>query len=286
MNPILARSGLIAAVLALPAGAADAGNSDPADRPTAWTQPSTVESPGTCSWRAEIVPYIPDDNTDDPPYVRTTMQARDAYAHTIARGQQIWGYAWAADAGVGAGAAAISSASCGAVRVYAETIPGGCIPSMQLDWKPRFRVRVHQKDPPGYAVAGGLMDGHCSALGVGVRLAHTEAVRSDADVYRIEVGATVMGVNGNVNVPFQLSTSTAPKEQTLQAYLSATAHISDATATYVGAVWMEAFADSDIFNWYAKSEAWVWDSMPGLDLHGECLNPCSGYAYGIYGWQN
>ena len=126
-----------------------AGNGDPTDHTTTWVKPASVRVPGNCVWRATIRPARRDDRKHDPSDTGWTSWGgiADAYAHTIADGQQIWGYAWARDNTFEpAPAAAVSSSSSGNVRVFATTVPEGCVAYMRVDWNPRFRLRMLSED--------------------------------------------------------------------------------------------------------------------------------------------
>ena len=128
------------------------------------------------------------------------------------------------------------------------------------------------------------MQGDVKELGVSFRIGAALVAHSQAHAGTAGIGAVIAGFGGTIQFPIFIHETAAPKELTLATTVSTGRNITDATAAYVGSVWVQALADAGLTNWDAESEAWVWDARPGLDLHGQCMDPCSGYAYGVYGW--
>jgi len=291
----------LACVVALLAPAV-AGNADPdatTGYHTAWVQPIgrksskagaqnaglSEEDDKTCVWDYFIGPRIIDDRTHDPTYGWCGSGTTDAYAHAVADGMQVFAYGWAYDSCIGGDAgAAISASSSGEVSVFARKVPAGCSPRIAVDWMPRVRLRVHQSNPPGTAEAAVEMTGDVRELAFNIRIAG--AFKADSEASVSEAGGSIMlaGTGGGLQIPVALHRSTAPREATLEDNQAAWAAITEATATFVGRTRVSASADASIWNWVGESEAWVWDSRPGLDLHGECPAPCAGFAYVVYGW--
>lgn len=278
---------LIACALAAALVPAFADNGDPDDQVTEWTQPvpcALVQ--GNCAWGYRIQSNVlRDDNTQNPTdtgWIGTC----DSYAHTIAEGMQVFGYAWAYDSTLGDDAdASVSSGSAGFVQVFATTVPAGCVPIVQAFWQPRVRLRVDQRNPVGGCVAGAYMKGDVQQLNLQTELKQELVSKSSSELTSasLTVGVPLIVTIG-VTVPITVSNKSGSLDATLVDNQHASRSISSATATYCGSSWVGAYANRDIWDTSAESEAWVWDSKPGLELEGYCAQPCNGSVTVQYGW--
>lgn len=280
MNSCMAAMAAIAVFCGGVAGlfAGGDGDSGAGTHTTTWTTPQPSAASGSCVWWYQIGPATKDDPAADDPEGSCMAGPADAYAHAIADGMQIWGYAWAKDVCLGSTPSASSSAaSSGWSKVYLIWKPEGCAAAMDLDWKPRFKLRVELVDNDGEAKAGGRMKGDCNEFDV--HLHPKGALRRGTEA----AGSTSLEVAG-VGVELSDHTGEGVEEET---YLETCGHltraIAQATANYECGVNVSATADASFFNYYAEAQCFAWDSLPGLDLFGYCTN-CSGSATVTYGW--
>ncbi len=261
---------------------AGGGNGAPSGRTTAWTVPKAGIGPGECVWDAVTTPPRRDERKDDPPNRGISIYAtNDAYAHSISQGMQIWGYSWAAFGGFrGNSAAAASSASGGVAKVERIRSCDNGVPSVQLDWDPRFRARVHLLSNTSWTEAGGVMAGDCRELGVSILA--SAALRRETDPR----GDTVIKI-GDVQVTLESYLGPGAEEVTAIARAHVRASITSATASWHGA---SHVASTAIGRWRlglypSEAESYVWDSSVDLDLYGHC-EMCGGSATVLYDYRN
>jgi hypothetical protein len=159
------------------------------------------------------------------------------------------------------------------------------VPIVQAFWQPRVRLRADQSDPDGACVAGTIMKGDVQVLNLHTLLANEVVSKSSSTMTHasLDVGVPLVASAG-VSVPVQVSSESGSVDMTLVDNQHGARQITAGTATYTGTAWVAAYANRGLWDSSAESEAWVWDSKPGLEFEGFCQTPCAGRVTLHYGW--
>ena len=282
MSGILIRRALavsalgILCALAGRALAAGNGNTGAGTRTTTFVSPTWSNNSQQCIWTHTITPHNRDEPDPDDPTDNCVNGTKDGYAAAIADGMQIWAYAWAKDTCTGSVAVASSAGSAGgkATLTFVQDAGQSCSPQIQVDWKPRFKVRAEMNSDPAGALGAGYMKGDCVTLNVHPLAKGGEESTSGTETQSITI-------DGH-EIPISHSET---DESTVQDFQWQKQALATETASWSSSTKIKAWADAHLFNWWAEAQAFVWDSKPGLKMKGDCTN-CVGTGIIMYGWYN
>lgn len=237
-----------------------------------------VEEPCKCTWRSRFVATDKWRHDKDGSYCWGGTQ--QAAASLLLSGAKPFASGEAIDECTGDADVAVSTSNTETLEVWVECkprpCPECCVPKGDCNAAPSFTAYANL-DPPGTALAGGRIKitggGGCKDL-----LADAAgAVRSSSQVDESVAFTIGLGENSSIEIK-PLHKSDGVVEETFVDNGTGGGSECEFTLHGIGAGNAKCLADADVFNWYARAEIKLHQSVTNMLIKAWCTDGSSAHA--------